>query len=176
MIQSSRTKIQLFNDRMKKILLFPLTNIKKLIYLCRKIIFEKMRLFNKQQPDTIEEARRYVANAKDILKERGKLVEDGTAYEDRKYVRAAGNYLWLGVLIALDVVFNVRQGKRTRPDVNDYREAVSNRDKKLLTLVNMGYETIHLSMNYDGNQSKAVCDEGFRLSNEIIERCERMAS
>lgn len=135
-----------------------------------------MGLFKKRKPDTIEEARRYVANAKDTLKEKGKLDEDGMAYGDRKYVRAAGNYLWLGVLIALDVVFNVSQGKRTRPDINDYRNAVVNRDKKLLTLINIGYETIHLSMNYDGNQSKAVCDEGFRLTNAIIDRCERMVS
>lgn len=135
-----------------------------------------MRLFRKHQPDTIEEARRYVANAKDTLLKHGKLEEDGTYYRDRKYVRSAGNYLWLGVLIALDVVFNVSQGKRTRVDINDYREAVTNRDKKLLTLVNLGYETIHLSMNYDGNQSKAVCDEGFRITNDIIDRCERMVS
>ena len=135
-----------------------------------------MGLFKKQKTDTIEEARRYVANARDTLRKNGKLEEDGTAYGDRKYVRAAGNYLWLGVLIALDVVFNVSQGKRTRPDIKDYRDAVANRDKKLLTLVNIGYETIHLSMNYDGNQSKAVCDEGFRLTNDIIDRCERMVS
>ena len=134
-----------------------------------------MGLFRKRQPDTIEKARRYVANAKDVLKTKGKLEDDGNYYRDRKYVRSAGNYLWLGVLVALDVVFNVSQGKRTRPDIGDYREAVANRDKKLLSLVNIGYETIHLSMNYDGNQSKAVCDEGFRLTNEIIDRCERMA-
>lgn len=135
-----------------------------------------MRLFRKRQPDTIEEARRYVANAKDTLLKHGKLEEDGTYYRDRKYVRSAGNYLWLGVLIALDVVFNVSQGKRTRVDINDYREAVTNRDKKLLSLVNLGYDTIHLSMNYDGNQSKEVCDLGFRITNEIIDRCERMVS
>ena len=135
-----------------------------------------MGIFRKQKPDTIEEARRYVQNAKDILAERGKLDKDGISYQDRKYVRAAGNYLWLGVLIALDVVFNVKKGKRTRPDINDYREAVAQRDRKLLSLVNMGYDTIHLSMNYDGNQSRDVCDTGFRITTDIINRCERMAS
>lgn len=135
-----------------------------------------MGIFRKQKPDTIEEAKRYVANAKEVLVERGKLDEEGLSYGDRKYVRAAGNYLWLGVLIALDVVFNVRQGRRNRPDINDYCEAVSHRDKKLLKLVNLGYDTIHLSMNYDGNQDKAVCDSGFRITNDIIERCETMVS
>lgn len=135
-----------------------------------------MGIFRKQKPDTIEEAKRYVANAKEVLVERGELDEEGLAYGDRKYVRAAGNYLWLGVLIALDVVFNVRQGRRNRPDINDYREAVSHRDEKLLSLVNLGYDTIHLAMALDGNQCKGVCDAGFRITNDIITRCEKMVS
>ena len=36
------------------------------------------------------------------------------------------------------------------------------------------YDTMHLYMNYDGNQSKGVCDDGFRLANSIINRCEMM--
>lgn len=135
-----------------------------------------MGIFRKQKPDTIEEAKRYVANAKEVLVERGELDEEGLAYGDRKYVRVAGNYLWLGVLIALDVVFNVRQGRRNRPDINDYREAVSHRDEKLLSLVNLGYDTIHLAMALDGNQCKGVCDAGFRITNDIITRCEKMVS
>ena len=47
----------------------------------------------------IEEARRYVDNAKQTLTENGKLNMETHRYEDPKYVRAAGNYLWLGVLI-----------------------------------------------------------------------------
>ena len=39
---------------------------------------------------------------------------------------------------------------------------------------NGGYDTMHLYMNYDGNQSKGVCDDGFRLANSIINRCEMM--
>lgn len=38
-----------------------------------------------------------------------KLDDEGFQYEDEKYVRAAGNYLWLGILMALDGVFHVRQ-------------------------------------------------------------------
>lgn len=64
-----------------------------------------------------------------------------------------------------------RQGKRTRPDISDYKEAVAKRDKKLLTFVNSGYNILHLSMGYDGEKSKSVCDEGFRLANAIIDRC-----
>ena len=128
-----------------------------------------------KRKDPIEEARRYVENAKETLQEKGELDTELKMYRDEKYVRAAGNYLWLGVLMALDAVFKVRKDRRTRVDIKDYRDAVSKRDKKLLALVNMGYDTMHLSMTYDGNQSKDVCDVGFRLANAIIDRCAAMA-
>ncbi|MBQ6771262.1 MAG: DUF5618 family protein [Bacteroidales bacterium] len=128
-----------------------------------------------KRKDPIEEARRYVENAKETLQEKGELDTELKMYRDEKYVRAAGNYLWLGVLMALDAVFKVRKDRRTRVDIKDYRDAVSKRDKKLLALVNMGYDTMHLSMTYDGNQSKGVSDDGFRLANAIIDRCAAMA-
>ena len=128
----------------------------------------------KKKNDPIAEARRYVENARKTLNENGDLDIETRVYQDEKYVRAAGNYLWLGVLMALDAVFHVRADRRTRVDIKDYQEAVSKRDKKLLGLVNSGYETLHLSMTYDGNHSKDVSDAGFRLANNIIDRCEMM--
>ena len=128
-----------------------------------------------KRKDPIEEARRYVDNARETLKEKGEFNMELNRYDDEKYVRAAGNYLWLGVLMALDAVFHVRDDRRTRVDIKDYREAVGKRDRKLLALVNDGYDTMHLSMTYDGNQSKDVSDGGFRLANAIIDRCAAMA-
>lgn len=130
---------------------------------------------NMKRKDPIEEARRYVDNARETLREKGELNLELSRYDDEKYVRAAGNYLWLGVLMALDSVFHVREDRRTRVDIKDYREAIGKRDRKLLALVNDGYDTMHLSMTYDGNQSKDVCDVGFRLANAIIDRCAAMA-
>ena len=101
--------------------------------------------------DLIKEARRYVDNAETVLKENGRYNKELKQYEDDKYVRAAGHYLWHSVLLALDAVFHVRADRRTRVDVNDYYDAVGKRDKKLLALVNSGYNTMHLSMDYDGN-------------------------
>ena len=124
--------------------------------------------------DLIAEARRYVDNASKTLKENGDYDPELNRYNDGKYVRAAGNYLWLGVLMALDAVFHVRSDRRTRVDINDYREAVGKRDRKLLRLMNDGYDTMHLSMNYDGNPVKDVSDSGIRIANTIIDRCETM--
>lgn len=124
-----------------------------------------------EKKNPIEEARRYVDNAKNILKEKGELDPETHSYTDKKYVKMAGNTLWNGVLLILDAVFHVRKNKKSRPDIKDYQQAVVNRDKKLLLLVNDGYNILHLSMGYDGILNKTVCDEGVSIANEIIERC-----
>ena len=129
-----------------------------------------------KQKNPIAEARRYVDNARTTLKEKGELNLETKRYEDDKYVRAAGSYLWLGVLMALDAVFHVRKDRRTRVDINAYLDAVGKRDRKLLDYVNDGYDVMHLYMMYDGIQAKEVCDSGFRLANTIIDRCEKMVS
>ncbi len=92
----------------------------------------------KQNP--IEEAERYVENAKSTLRTNGELDTE----------------------------------TRPHPDIKDYKEAIAQRDKKLLQFVNAGYDTMHITMGYDGNQSKNVCDEGVRLANNIIKRCAAM--
>ena len=124
--------------------------------------------------DPVKEARRYVQNAKDVLKEKGQLDIETQFYQDRKYVRMAGNTLWNGVLLMLDAVFHVKTDDDTRPDIRDYRNAIVKRDLKLLTFVNVGYDIMHLSMGYDGNPYKANCQKGISLANEIIDRCAAM--
>ena len=121
--------------------------------------------------DPVEEARRYVQNAKELLNERGNLDTELQLYQDRKYVRIAGNTLWNGVLLILDTVFHVKTKQRKPPDVGDYRDAIADRDKKLLSLFVTGYEVMHIAMGYDGIQSKSTCQDGFRLANDIIDRC-----
>ena len=127
-----------------------------------------------KEENPIKESRRYVKNARKTLRENGKLDVEQNRYRDDKYVKAAGNYLWGGVLIALDAVFHVKKDQHDRVDIKDYRIAVGNRDRKLLGLVNNGYEIIHLLMGYDGTLSKTLCDNGFRFANDIINRCEIM--
>jgi len=122
-----------------------------------------------ENTDPIAEARRYVANAEEIIK---KSVYDSATklYRDKKYVRIAGNTLWRGCLIALEAVLQVRKGKG-RPSIEKYRAAASKRDRTLLNFLNASYETMHLVMGYDGNQERKVCDAGFERANDIINRC-----
>ena len=122
--------------------------------------------------DPVAEARRYVENAETVLREKGKYDPETGCYMDSKYVKAAGHYLWSAALLILDAVFHVKNKKQPHPDIIDFRIAISNRDKKLLTLVNVAYQTMHITLGYDGNPRKAICSEGVKLANEIINRCE----
>ena len=54
-----------------------------------------------EKKNPIEEARRYVDNAKDLLSTTGDFDLETGHYRDRKYVKAAGHYLWSGVLVIL---------------------------------------------------------------------------
>ena len=132
------------------------------------------KFFYEPIADPVAESRRYVENAENILKNHGQLDFETQLYRDRKYVRMAGNTLWNGVLIIIDAVFQVKTKSRSHPDVNDYRNEIGKRDKKLLALFNAAYETLHIYMGYDGNQVKDNCIAGVRLANEIINRCEVM--
>ena len=120
-----------------------------------------------EKKNPVEEARRYVENAKKLLVENGELDVKMRLYSDKKYVRMAGDTLWKGVLLILDAVFHVRKDRRTRVHIEDYVVAVHKRDGKLAKLVNTGYDTMHLYMGYDGTPDKDICDSGFRIATVV---------
>ena len=125
-----------------------------------------------QKKDPIEEARRYVANAEEVIK-RANYDPELKSYTDSKYIKAAGDYLWKGCLIALDALFGISK-RKGRPDIRKYKDEAAKRDRKLLNSVNIGYNTMHLAMGYDGNTDKRVCDAGFANANDIISHCARL--
>ena len=122
-----------------------------------------------KKKDPIEEARRYVANAEEVIK-KANYDPELNRYSDGKYVKMAGNTLWNGCLIALDTLFGISK-RKGRPDIRKYKEEAAKRDKKLLAAIADGYNTLHLSMGYDGILNKKICDAGFEAANEIINRC-----
>ena len=126
----------------------------------------------KMELNPAAEARRYVNNAHTLLIKKAGLDPETQSYQDRKYVRAAGHYLWHAVLIMLEAIYHLKKTKRSRVDVDDYLMRLTHDDKKLLSMVNNAYDIMHLSMGYDGILKKSVCQEGIQLANEIIDRCE----
>jgi hypothetical protein len=125
-----------------------------------------------EQTNPIDEARRYAANAEEIIK-KANYDSELKIYTDSKYIKTAGNILWSGCLVALDAVLDIRKGKG-RPSIEKYKEAAGKRDRKLLAAIVAGYDTMHLFMGYDGSKSKKVCDAGFEYANDIINYCEKL--
>lgn len=120
----------------------------------------------------IEEARRYVANAKEVI-QKANYDSELKIYTDSKYIKMAGNTLWNGCLIALDAALQIRKGKG-RPSIDKYKEAAGKRDRKLLAAIVAGYDTMHLHMGYDGTKNKKTCDSAFEYATAIIDHCEKL--
>ena len=85
------------------------------------------------------------------------LKEDGF-YQDKKYVKMAGNTAYNGVLKALDGLFGIK--KKRRKSVDWYQEELGKVDKKILTRFNSAYNMLHLLMGYDGELNVKVCNAG----------------
>lgn len=115
-------------------------------------------------PNTVQEAKRYLDNAKEILREKAKK-EDGF-YQDKKYVKLAGHAAYTGVLVALDgLLENKTKGRK---DVDWYKERLAKMDKKVLNAFNGAYDTLHLAMGYDGNLLAEVSRAGLDTAESII--------
>jgi hypothetical protein len=117
----------------------------------------------------ITEAKRYISNAKTILSEKAKK-EDGY-YQDKKYIRMAGNTAYNGVLEALDGV--LEQKKKGRKSVDWYKEELTKMDKKILNAFVAAYDTLHLSLGYDGNPSAKIAQTGLEYAEQIIKWAEQ---
>lgn len=113
---------------------------------------------------TIQEAKRYVENARELLREKARK-EDGY-YQDTKYVKMAGHTAYAGVLIALDSLLG-KKGKG-RKDVDWYKQHLAKLDERLLNSFVGVYDTLHLSMSYDGNPLASVATAGLQEAETII--------
>lgn len=114
--------------------------------------------------NTIQEAKRYVENARELLRDKAHK-EDGY-YQDTKYVKLAGHAAYAGVLVALDGLLG-RKGKG-RKDVDWYKQHLSKLDKRILNSFVGVYDTLHLSMSYDGNPLASVAAAGLQEAETII--------
>jgi hypothetical protein len=117
-----------------------------------------------KEKNPVLEAKRYVENARTILRE--KAIKEDDRYTDRKYVKLAGHAAYIGVLVALDGFFGVKTKKRK--DVGRYKEQLASMDKKVLNNFVDAYELLHLYMGYDGTQDAVVAQQGLKRANEIV--------
>jgi len=122
----------------------------------------------KELKHPIQEAERYLQNARDILSE--KAGKDGAYYNDRKYVKMAGNTAWNGVLVALDAVLLVRENmkKGQRPEFRDYQEAIAKKDSKMPRVLLNAYELLHKSLGYDGVTRYKIVQDSLDQAKMIV--------
>ncbi|GHS99101.1 hypothetical protein FACS1894139_10810 [Planctomycetales bacterium] len=117
------------------------------------------------------EAARYLRNAEDTLKKAG---QDGKSFLDRKYVSTACGTAYLGVLIAMDAMFQLRDVKppkgNKRESIKYYLENAAKLDGKLVRDLNIVYRNLHIEGYYEGNLSVPTIRDGFDRTYEIIER------
>ncbi|GAB3642734.1 DUF5618 family protein [Spirosoma arcticum] len=111
-----------------------------------------------------EEARRYIDNTREILRDKARKEDD--YYQDAKYVKMAGNTAYSGILVALDYLLSPK--KKGRKDISWYKEQLATLDKKVLGAFVSAYDTLHLSLGYDGNPSAKVAQSGLDDAETII--------
>ncbi len=117
------------------------------------------------------EAKRYLSNARDILKNKGGNGVPGY-YSDPKYVKMVCNTAWSGVLVAMDSkVSPLPHGKRKTVDT--YKQYLAARNRKALNDFVSGYNHLHLYGGYDGELNKKTIQTGLELASTIIHWCEK---
>ncbi|HYV91095.1 MAG TPA: DUF5618 family protein [Chitinophagales bacterium] len=119
----------------------------------------------------IEEAKRYLANAKEILRTKGGNGVPGY-YADAKYVKMACNTAWSGVLVALDSKLPVKALKN-RKSVETYKEFLATRNRKTFNDFLSAYNYLHLLGGYDGDLNKKTAQTGLDLAQKIIDWCKK---
>lgn len=119
----------------------------------------------------LKEAERYIQNARIILSE--KAEKDGNYYQDKKYIKMAGNCAWNGVLVALDAVLKVKENlkKGARIEYNDYERAIGKIDKKMPKILLTTYESLHKTLGYDGNLNYKIVQESIKQGENVIKWC-----
>ena len=115
--------------------------------------------------NSIIEAKRYLDNARQILKEKANK-EDGY-YQDKKYVKLAGHAAYSGVLVALDGFLGDK--KKGRKSVEWYQKELAGLDKKVSSTFSNVYEILYLSLGYDGATNAELAQLGLREAEKVID-------
>jgi hypothetical protein len=125
----------------------------------------------KERQNRYREAVRYITNATEILRTKGRKKDK--YYQDDKYVRMACATAHNGVLLASDTYLemkgkSIEKKKGTRVSVDDYRTRLAKLDKSVLRTFNTAYEILHLVGYYEGETNYAVIRAGIDSAIDLI--------
>ena len=116
----------------------------------------------------IQEAERYLSNARNILSEKAEKNGDYYNDRDRKHIKKAGNTAWDGVSLALDAVFGIKRNKKKWVNIKDYQSAMAEKDPKMTKPLYSTYATLCLALGCDGTLSCNIVQIGFEQAEEMI--------
>ncbi len=125
----------------------------------------------KERQNRFREAVRYINNATEILRAKGK--KQDKYYQDDKYVRMACATAYNGVLLAADTYLEMKgkaieKKKGSRIKVEDYKTRLAKIDNKILKNFNTAYEILHIVGYYEGETKYAVIQAGIDSAVDII--------
>jgi len=125
---------------------------------------------------SIDEAYRYLANAKDTI---AKSPIQYGIYTDSKYVREAAGMAYLAALKALDVYLISKGIDRTKlpKSIDGYRDLIRRKiplNGKLNASLKIVYENLHVFAYYRGGTAIQMVKEGFENVKKIIEMMDRL--
>ncbi len=119
---------------------------------------------------SIIEARRQLANAKEILRDKaGK--EDGY-YLNKKYVKMAGLAAYKSVLFALDDSLDNKK-RSPRKSAEWYQIQLLSIDKKITNSFDDVHQILYISMGYDGAGNSKIATIGLKEAEKIINWAEK---
>lgn len=121
--------------------------------------------------DAVAEARRYLSNAREILRSKAGNGSPGY-YSDKKYVKMACNTVWNGVLVVLDTKVPPLP-KKARKSFETYTHYLAGINRKVLNDFVSAYNYLHLLGGYDGDLNKKTAQTGLELAEKVIGWCER---
>jgi hypothetical protein len=109
----------------------------------------------------------YIENAREQLKRAGKKDRN---YLDVKYVHSACGIAYIGVIKALNILFDIKNvpKKRGRKSIEFYQASLSKIDKKLLNYLNNSYDILHIGGYYEGMTSIKAIEDGFENAILVI--------
>lgn len=135
----------------------------------------KTQNIQKDSEYTIEEAYRYLENAKQTISK--SPIEYGL-YTDSKYIREAAGIAYLSALKAIDtyLLFKGVDEKKLPKSIDGYWDLIQKKtpvNGKLKAALTLAYQNLHIFAYYRGSKSTTLLKEGFENCKKIIQMLEK---
>ncbi|MEW6482371.1 MAG: DUF5618 family protein [bacterium] len=130
----------------------------------------KKRIVPEEPKVLFEEAKRYLANAKETL---AKTRIEYDRYQDKKYVKEASAVAYLACLSAIDdYLLSIGTEKKKLPtSIEEYTKSLRKipHNGKLISALDTVYENLHILGYYRGGVDVEMIKSGFQKAKFIID-------